>query len=179
MFCSDFDVSWHSSAQPQPSHAPEAPDPEIDADSAASSDSSGAMRLPNAFNVVRPFFTQVTGKMTTMTMKLPMMPMKLTMMQLQQPSKNTQGMVVLITGAIAGAQHMPSRALDVQQRLNSFSRMVAPCCNKEYWCRHCHNDAEESVEAMRRVPPTAHTIDRYAVKEARPRRLRFFAPFLT
>ena len=31
--------------------------------------------------------------------------------------------------------------------------LVAPCCDKEYACRHCHNDAE------------AHEIDRHAVKE--------------
>lgn len=36
-----------------------------------------------------------------------------------------------------------------------------------YWCRHCHNEAEETVEAMTRVPPTSHTLDRYAVTEAR------------
>ena len=32
-------------------------------------------------------------------------------------------------------------------------RLIAPCCNKAYWCRHCHNDAE------------AHEMDRHAVKE--------------
>lgn len=32
-------------------------------------------------------------------------------------------------------------------------RLVAPCCNKAYWCRHCHNDAE------------AHEMNRHAVKE--------------
>lgn len=31
--------------------------------------------------------------------------------------------------------------------------LVAPCCNKVYVCRHCHNDAE------------THEIDRHAVKE--------------
>jgi len=31
--------------------------------------------------------------------------------------------------------------------------LVAPCCNKAYVCRHCHNDAE------------THEIDRHAVKE--------------
>lgn len=36
-----------------------------------------------------------------------------------------------------------------------------------YWCRHCHNEAEETVEAMTCVPPTSHTLDRYAVTEAR------------
>ena len=32
-------------------------------------------------------------------------------------------------------------------------RLVAPCCDKEYACRHCHNEAE------------AHEMDRHAVKE--------------
>ena len=32
-------------------------------------------------------------------------------------------------------------------------RLVAPCCDKEYVCRHCHNEAE------------AHEMDRHAVKE--------------
>ena len=32
-------------------------------------------------------------------------------------------------------------------------RLVAPCCDKVYACRHCHNDAE------------AHEMDRHAVKE--------------
>ena len=32
-------------------------------------------------------------------------------------------------------------------------QLVAPCCNKAYVCRHCHNDAE------------AHEMDRHAVKE--------------
>jgi RING finger/CHY zinc finger protein 1 len=32
-------------------------------------------------------------------------------------------------------------------------RLVAPCCDNVYWCRHCHNDAE------------AHEMDRHAVKE--------------
>lgn len=32
-------------------------------------------------------------------------------------------------------------------------RLIAPCCDKEYACRHCHNDAE------------AHEINRHAVKE--------------
>ena len=31
--------------------------------------------------------------------------------------------------------------------------LVAPCCNKVYVCRHCHNDAE------------THEMDRHAVKE--------------
>jgi RING finger/CHY zinc finger protein 1 len=31
--------------------------------------------------------------------------------------------------------------------------LVAPCCNKAYVCRHCHNDAE------------SHEMDRHAVKE--------------
>ncbi len=35
-----------------------------------------------------------------------------------------------------------------------------------YWCRHCHNEAEESVAALRCTPPTSHSLDRYAVKEA-------------
>ena len=32
-------------------------------------------------------------------------------------------------------------------------RLVAPCCDKEYVCRHCHNESE------------AHEMDRHAVKE--------------
>ena len=32
-------------------------------------------------------------------------------------------------------------------------RLIAPCCGKEYVCRHCHNDAE------------THEMDRHAVKE--------------
>lgn len=32
-------------------------------------------------------------------------------------------------------------------------RLIAPCCDKEYVCRHCHNEAE------------AHEMDRHAVKE--------------
>ena len=31
--------------------------------------------------------------------------------------------------------------------------LVAPCCDKTYWCRHCHNEAE------------THEMDRHAVKE--------------
>lgn len=40
-----------------------------------------------------------------------------------------------------------------------------------YWCRHCHNEAEESVAALRSIPPTSHSLDRYAVKEASARNL--------
>ena len=32
-------------------------------------------------------------------------------------------------------------------------RLIAPCCDKEYVCRHCHNESE------------AHEMDRHAVKE--------------
>ena len=43
---------------------------------------------------------------------------------------------------LVGCEHYVRRCL-----------LVAPCCDKEYACRHCHNDAE------------AHEIDRHAVKE--------------
>ena len=109
----------------------------------------------------------------------------LLLVQLQRPTKS---MAAFITGAIAGARWPASLKCRRVCRCStawfiSFSRMVAPCCNKEcatlrhlvvasashvsprYWCRHCHNEAEETVAAMRTIPPTAHTIDRYAVKE--------------
>ena len=53
--------------------------------------------------------------------------------------------------------------------LNHVEEAAAFCDNQilgRYWCRHCHNDAEDTVAALRCVPPTSHTLDRYAVKEA-------------
>lgn len=47
-----------------------------------------------------------------------------------------------------------------------------------YWCRHCHNEAEETVAALTSVPPTSHTIDRYAVKEASAALVLFLSRFL-
>ncbi|KAL8271353.1 hypothetical protein Esti_004687 [Eimeria stiedai] len=38
-------------------------------------------------------------------------------------------------------------------------KVVAPCCGKVFWCRHCHN--EESEQDI----TTAHEIDRHAVEE--------------
>jgi len=43
---------------------------------------------------------------------------------------------------VVGCEHYVRRCL-----------LVAPCCNKAYVCRHCHNDAE------------AHEMDRHAVKD--------------
>ena len=43
---------------------------------------------------------------------------------------------------VVGCEHYVRRCL-----------LVAPCCDKAYVCRHCHNDAE------------AHEMDRHAVKE--------------
>ena len=42
---------------------------------------------------------------------------------------------------VVGCEHYVRRCL-----------LVAPCCDKAYVCRHCHNDAE------------AHEMDRHAVK---------------
>ncbi|KAL8427326.1 hypothetical protein Efla_002289 [Eimeria flavescens] len=38
-------------------------------------------------------------------------------------------------------------------------KVVAPCCNQIFWCRHCHNEKTEQLLAK------AHEIDRHAVEE--------------
>lgn len=41
-------------------------------------------------------------------------------------------------------------------------KLVAPCCDKAYWCRHCHNDSEME---MQQDPAKQHQLDRTQVKE--------------
>jgi RING finger/CHY zinc finger protein 1 len=50
------------------------------------------------------------------------------------------------------ANHEDHRAVGCEHYVRRCL-LVAPCCNKAYVCRHCHNDAE------------AHEMDRHAVKE--------------
>ncbi|XP_026190618.1 uncharacterized protein LOC34623526 [Cyclospora cayetanensis] len=38
-------------------------------------------------------------------------------------------------------------------------KIVAPCCQRIYWCRHCHNEANEENQE------NAHEVDRHAVEE--------------
>ena len=52
------------------------------------------------------------------------------------------------------------------RRLPKARLFISSHVPARYWCRHCHNEAEESVAALRTIPPTSHTLDRYAVKEA-------------
>jgi hypothetical protein len=40
-------------------------------------------------------------------------------------------------------------------------RLVAPCCKKLVWCRHCH---DEEMDTNCRDPKKAHRMDRFAVK---------------
>eukprot|EP00389_Voromonas_pontica_P001237 GDKH01001840.1.p1 GENE.GDKH01001840.1~~GDKH01001840.1.p1 ORF type:complete len:301 (-),score=21.96 GDKH01001840.1:248-1150(-) len=49
-------------------------------------------------------------------------------------------------------------SLDIQMGCQHYKRackIIAPCCNEEYWCRHCHNDAKQG----------AHEVDRFAVEK--------------
>ncbi|GMH32753.1 hypothetical protein BSKO_00587 [Bryopsis sp. KO-2023] len=41
-------------------------------------------------------------------------------------------------------------------------KLVAPCCGKTYWCRHCHNQENAESEPD---PKKRHTLDRKAVTE--------------
>ncbi|KAF7456165.1 CHY zinc finger domain-containing protein [Cryptosporidium felis] len=39
---------------------------------------------------------------------------------------------------------------------SSKCRIIAPCCEKEYWCRHCHNEDQENQHGE---------VDRFKIKE--------------
>lgn len=41
-------------------------------------------------------------------------------------------------------------------------KFIAPCCNKEYWCRHCHNKVEYDEQFD---PLLAHRLVRTEIKE--------------
>ena len=43
-------------------------------------------------------------------------------------------------------------------------KFVAPCCNKTYWCRLCHDETECGASVVMRTPKLAHKIDRFKVK---------------
>lgn len=40
-------------------------------------------------------------------------------------------------------------------------QLVAPCCKKRFWCRHCHN---EEMDVNCRDPKKAHQLDRFAIE---------------
>ena len=46
---------------------------------------------------------------------------------------------------------------------------VAPCCNKIYGCRHCHDDIENNIiiepESLIENKPKSHMLDRTSIKE--------------
>lgn len=41
-------------------------------------------------------------------------------------------------------------------------KIIAPCCNEAFWCRHCHNEAKADSQ---KNPKLAHEIDRKKVVE--------------
>ena len=61
-------------------------------------------------------------------------------------------------GADAGGADVPFGCAHYRRRC----RLVAPCCNKAYWCRICHDEAEHDACP---AGTTEHTIDRKAVTE--------------
>ncbi|EAK88364.1 PGPD14 protein with at least one predicted RING finger, possible plant origin [Cryptosporidium parvum Iowa II] len=50
--------------------------------------------------------------------------------------------------------------MDGCKHYKSRCRIIAPCCNNEYWCRHCHNESQEDH----------HEVDRFSIKEVVCRR---------
>ncbi|KAG2449871.1 hypothetical protein HYH02_005394 [Chlamydomonas schloesseri] len=63
---------------------------------------------------------------------------------------------------------MPDEAADqhcMQMGCRHYRRrcyIVAPCCDKPFWCRHCHNYEMDESEA---AAEKRHTLDRKAVRE--------------
>ena len=39
--------------------------------------------------------------------------------------------------------------------------LIAPCCGKRYWCRHCHNEEQDQPAKGKQ----AHALDRFAVRQ--------------
>mmetsp|Transcript_46514 Transcript_46514/g.131497 ORF Transcript_46514/g.131497 Transcript_46514/m.131497 type:complete len:271 (-) Transcript_46514:33-845(-) len=52
------------------------------------------------------------------------------------------------TGSLVGCRHYRRRC-----------RIVAPCCGKAFWCRHCHNEAKNASICG------AHELDRTQIRE--------------
>ncbi|MEW5311264.1 MAG: hypothetical protein WDW38_002995 [Sanguina aurantia] len=42
------------------------------------------------------------------------------------------------------------------------AKIIAPCCDKEFWCRHCHNQEMQDAEPD---PKKRHVVDRKLVQE--------------
>ena len=48
---------------------------------------------------------------------------------------------------------------------NRKCKIVAPCCNKVYWCRICHDEFTCSHQNIRSNPKSVHQIDRFKIKK--------------
>ena len=43
-------------------------------------------------------------------------------------------------------------------------KFVAPCCNKTYWCRFCHDETECGPDVVMKTPKLAHKTDRFQIR---------------